>query len=37
MPCGKSGALPIGLQIVGKAFAEPLIFRSAACLEPHLG
>jgi aspartyl-tRNA(Asn)/glutamyl-tRNA(Gln) amidotransferase subunit A len=37
MPCGKSGALPIGLQIVGKAFAEPLIFRSGACLEPHLG
>jgi aspartyl-tRNA(Asn)/glutamyl-tRNA(Gln) amidotransferase subunit A len=36
IPCGKSGALPIGLQIVGKAFSEATIFKAAAALEQHL-
>jgi aspartyl-tRNA(Asn)/glutamyl-tRNA(Gln) amidotransferase subunit A len=34
MPCGlTTGNLPIGLQIVGRPFAEPLVLRIAAALE----
>jgi len=34
MPCGFDGAgMPLGLQIVGKPFGEPLILRVAAALE----
>jgi aspartyl-tRNA(Asn)/glutamyl-tRNA(Gln) amidotransferase subunit A len=34
VPCGfTSQGLPVGLQIVGRWFAEPLILRAAACFE----
>jgi aspartyl-tRNA(Asn)/glutamyl-tRNA(Gln) amidotransferase subunit A len=36
IPCGKSGSLPIGLQIVGKAFGEPTVLRAAMFLESLL-
>jgi len=30
IPCGfSSGGLPIGMQIVGQAFAEPMVFKVA--------
>jgi aspartyl-tRNA(Asn)/glutamyl-tRNA(Gln) amidotransferase subunit A len=32
-PCGNSGGLPIGLQIIGRAFEEHLLLRVAAALE----
>jgi aspartyl-tRNA(Asn)/glutamyl-tRNA(Gln) amidotransferase subunit A len=33
VPCGFSGGLPVGLQIMGAAFAEPLVLRVAAAYE----
>jgi len=34
VPCGFTGdGLPVGLQIVGRWYAEPLILRAAACFE----
>jgi aspartyl-tRNA(Asn)/glutamyl-tRNA(Gln) amidotransferase subunit A len=33
VPCGLSGGLPVGLQIMGPAFAEPLVLRVAAAYE----
>lgn len=37
LPCGKGEfGLPVGLQIVGKAFSEAQIFQAAACVEYSL-
>jgi aspartyl-tRNA(Asn)/glutamyl-tRNA(Gln) amidotransferase subunit A len=37
IPCGAGEfGMPLGLQIVGKAFAEAKIFLAAACLEAAL-
>jgi aspartyl-tRNA(Asn)/glutamyl-tRNA(Gln) amidotransferase subunit A len=36
MPCGRTGGLPIGLQIVGPPFREAGILRVGAVLETHL-
>jgi aspartyl-tRNA(Asn)/glutamyl-tRNA(Gln) amidotransferase subunit A len=33
VPCGFSDGLPVGLQIMGPAFAEPLVLRAAAAYE----
>ena len=33
IPCGFSGGLPVGLQIMGPAFSEPLVLRVAAAYE----
>ena len=33
VPCGFTGGLPVGLQIMGPAFAEPLVLRVAAAYE----
>jgi aspartyl-tRNA(Asn)/glutamyl-tRNA(Gln) amidotransferase subunit A len=33
VPCGFSGGLPVGLQIMGPALAEPLVLRVAAAYE----
>ena len=33
VPCGFSDGLPVGLQIMGAAFAEPLVLRVAAAYE----
>ena len=33
VPCGFSDGLPVGLQIMGRAFAEPLVLRVAAAYE----
>jgi aspartyl-tRNA(Asn)/glutamyl-tRNA(Gln) amidotransferase subunit A len=35
LPCGFSNGLPIGLQIVGKAFAEEIILRAAFTFEQN--
>ena len=38
LPCGTGeGGLPVGAQLVGKAFSEPLLYRAAAALESMLG
>jgi aspartyl-tRNA(Asn)/glutamyl-tRNA(Gln) amidotransferase subunit A len=38
LPCGMhSSGLPMGLQIVGRAFQEPLLLRVAAAVEDALG
>ena len=37
LPCGKGElGMPVGLQIVGKAFSEARIFEAGACLESKL-
>jgi len=36
LPCGDKNGLPIGLQIIGKAFAEEIIFRVAYTFEQNL-
>src|SRR5437879_6517439 len=33
VPCGFSDGLPVGLQIMGAAFAEPLVLQVAAAYE----
>jgi aspartyl-tRNA(Asn)/glutamyl-tRNA(Gln) amidotransferase subunit A len=33
VPCGFSDGLPVGLQIMGPAFAEPVVLRAAAAYE----
>ena len=33
IPCGFSDGLPVGLQIMGAAFAEPLVLQVAAAYE----
>ncbi|HLZ28263.1 MAG TPA: amidase [Chloroflexota bacterium] len=33
VPCGFADGLPVGLQIMGPAFAEPLVLRAAAAYE----
>jgi aspartyl-tRNA(Asn)/glutamyl-tRNA(Gln) amidotransferase subunit A len=33
VPCGFSDGLPVGLQIMAPAFAEPLLLRVAAAYE----
>ncbi len=35
LPCGFSNGLPIGLQIIGKAFAEEILFRVAFSYEQN--
>ena len=38
LPCGRSASgLPVGIQIVGKPYAEADLLRSAAWLEAELG
>jgi aspartyl-tRNA(Asn)/glutamyl-tRNA(Gln) amidotransferase subunit A len=38
IPCGKTaGGLPMGLQIVGRAFEEDLVLRVGAALEDEIG
>jgi len=38
MPCGRTGSgLPIGLQLVGKAFEEPMLLQIAAAYEDARG
>jgi aspartyl-tRNA(Asn)/glutamyl-tRNA(Gln) amidotransferase subunit A len=37
LPCGKGElGMPVGLQIIGKAFSEARIFEAGACLESEL-
>jgi aspartyl-tRNA(Asn)/glutamyl-tRNA(Gln) amidotransferase subunit A len=33
VPCGFSEGLPVGLQIMGPAFAEPIVLQIAAAYE----
>jgi aspartyl-tRNA(Asn)/glutamyl-tRNA(Gln) amidotransferase subunit A len=33
VPCGFSDGLPVGLQIMGPAFGEPVVLRVAAAYE----
>lgn len=35
IPCGFSGGLPVGLQIIGKPLDEPTILRAAHAFEQH--
>ena len=35
IPCGSSGALPIGMQVIGKHFDEPAILRTAYTFEEN--
>jgi aspartyl-tRNA(Asn)/glutamyl-tRNA(Gln) amidotransferase subunit A len=35
IPCGFSNGLPVGLQIIGKAFDEETILRTAYCYQQH--
>ena len=37
MPCGLSGGLPVGLQLIGPQFAENTMFRVGAALEAAIG
>ncbi len=38
LPCGKGeGDMPVGIQLVGKAFDEPLLYRIALALESWTG
>jgi aspartyl-tRNA(Asn)/glutamyl-tRNA(Gln) amidotransferase subunit A len=38
MPCGRDrGGLPIGLQLMGRAFDESRVLRAALALETELG
>jgi aspartyl-tRNA(Asn)/glutamyl-tRNA(Gln) amidotransferase subunit A len=36
IPCGLSGGLPVGLQLIGRQFAENLLFRAGHALERGL-
>ena len=34
LPCGKnSDGMPIGMQLIGKAFSEPMLYRAGAAFE----
>ena len=35
--CGFAGGLPLGLQLIGRAFDEPTLLRAAAVLERAAG
>jgi aspartyl-tRNA(Asn)/glutamyl-tRNA(Gln) amidotransferase subunit A len=37
LPCGLSAGLPVGLQLIGPQFSEPMIYRVAAALEAAIG
>ncbi len=37
IPCGLSGGLPVGLQLIGPQFAENTLYRAAHALEQALG
>jgi aspartyl-tRNA(Asn)/glutamyl-tRNA(Gln) amidotransferase subunit A len=37
IPCGLSGGLPVGLQLIGPQFSENLLFRAGHALERALG
>ncbi len=37
IPCGTSEGLPVGLQLIGPAFAENRILQTAHALESALG
>ncbi|MCM2333670.1 MAG: Asp-tRNA(Asn)/Glu-tRNA(Gln) amidotransferase subunit GatA [Anaeromyxobacteraceae bacterium] len=37
VPCGRSGGLPVGLQLVGRPFDEAGLLRAARALERELG
>lgn len=38
VPCGFDDAgLPVGLQLVARPFAEPVLYQAAAALEQHIG
>jgi aspartyl-tRNA(Asn)/glutamyl-tRNA(Gln) amidotransferase subunit A len=37
IPCGLSGGLPVGLQLIGPQFSENLLFRAAHALEQAIG
>jgi aspartyl-tRNA(Asn)/glutamyl-tRNA(Gln) amidotransferase subunit A len=37
IPCGLSGGLPVGLQLIGRQFSENLLFRAAHALERAIG
>jgi aspartyl-tRNA(Asn)/glutamyl-tRNA(Gln) amidotransferase subunit A len=38
MPCGTDeNALPVGMQLIGRAFSEPLIYRAAYAFERQKG
>ena len=38
VPCGKGeDGMPVGMQLVGRAFSEPLLYRVAAAFEKEWG
>ncbi len=37
IPCGLSGGLPVGLQLIGRQFSENLLFRAGNALERAIG
>jgi aspartyl-tRNA(Asn)/glutamyl-tRNA(Gln) amidotransferase subunit A len=37
LPCGLSGGLPVGLQLIGPQFSENTIYRVAHALELAIG
>ena len=37
IPCGLSGGLPVGLQLIGRQFSENLLFRAGHALERAIG
>ena len=37
MPCGQVDGLPVGLQIVGRRFADELVLRLGAAYEASAG
>ena len=36
LPCGTAGGLPVGVQLIGNAFSEPLLYRLGNALESAL-